>query len=131
MHLGTKIKFARIAKGLSQQELASKIKKKRPLISHIEQSGKVSKVTLEQICSALDKSVEELEAIEYPVSGKLKPRTIKDMLEEEITLLQNENKTLKELVKSQKEIIAMLKEKIGTTPKKGGKNDQTETPEVS
>jgi len=46
MHLGKKIKLARVSKSLTQQELADLIHKTRPLISHIEQTGKVNPYTL-------------------------------------------------------------------------------------
>ena len=49
MHIGLQIKLARIAKGLTQQELAERIFKARPLISHIEQKGEVNERTLADI----------------------------------------------------------------------------------
>ena len=117
MHIGTKIKFARIAKKLSQQELANKIGKGRPLVSHVEQTGKVNPGTLGKIASALGKSVEELESIEYAVTGKRKKVTIEDRQEEEITLLKGKIKTLQELVDSQKEVIKMLRQQFSKKKK--------------
>jgi transcriptional regulator with XRE-family HTH domain len=46
MHIGLQIKLARIAKGLTQQELAERIFRTRPLISYIEQKGEVNDKTL-------------------------------------------------------------------------------------
>jgi transcriptional regulator with XRE-family HTH domain len=54
MHIGLKIKLARIAKGFTQQDLADKIFKTRPLVSHIEQTGNVNSKTLEEIKKVLD-----------------------------------------------------------------------------
>ena len=54
LHLGKQIKIARITKGITQQDLADKINKTRPLISSIEQTGRVNIYTLKQICQVLD-----------------------------------------------------------------------------
>jgi transcriptional regulator with XRE-family HTH domain len=54
MHIGLQIKLARIAKGLTQQDLAVRIFKTRPLVSHIEQKGEVNEKTLADIKKVLD-----------------------------------------------------------------------------
>jgi transcriptional regulator with XRE-family HTH domain len=54
MHKGLKIKLARISKGLTQEELAEKIDKTRPLVSSIEQSGQGNYYTLKKICEVLE-----------------------------------------------------------------------------
>lgn len=111
MHLGTKIKIARITKGFSQQELAEKINKTRPLISHIEQTGKVNHYTLQQICKALKiniNSIEDGDVID--LSNTFNNNNNQRMLTEKIESLQTEITTLKALVQSQQEIINLLKE---------------------
>ncbi len=109
MHLGIKIKVVRLSKGLTQQELADKINKTRPLISHIEQTGKANHQTLLLISKALDISLEEIETIinEPAKKGKGKNRQID--LQEEVDRLREENLTLRELVRSQKDVIEILK----------------------
>jgi transcriptional regulator with XRE-family HTH domain len=54
MHIRLQIKLARIAKGLTQQDLAVRIFKTRPLVSHIEQKGEVNEKTLADIKKVLD-----------------------------------------------------------------------------
>lgn len=111
MHLGIKIKVARLSKGLTQQELADKIHKTRPLISHIEQTGKVNYDTLTQISKALGISVDEMENIvNEPAHGYQATSTIEKYVQL-IEQLKKENEMLKELLSSQKEIIEMLKRK--------------------
>ncbi|HWY10316.1 MAG TPA: helix-turn-helix transcriptional regulator [Bacteroidia bacterium] len=102
MHIGTKIKIARITKGLTQEELASKINKTRPLVSHIEQTGKANIYTLKKICSVLSIDIDELHEANEPKIGYNK---------DEIKRLKDEILLLRELVNSQKEIITELKEK--------------------
>jgi transcriptional regulator with XRE-family HTH domain len=114
MHLGLKIKVARTAKGLTQQDLADKINKTRPLISHIEQTGKVNSYTLNKICKALQVDITILESmvnergITYFSGKEGDPAHYK----EEIRRMNEEIKLLKELISSQKEIIISLREKI-------------------
>jgi transcriptional regulator with XRE-family HTH domain len=111
MHLGIKIKIARLSKKLTQQDLADKIGKTRPLVSHIEQTGKVNHQTLLLISKALDISLEEIETIVNEPTKKGKPKAKDVELQDEIDRLKEENATLKELVKSQKDVIEMLKAK--------------------
>ena len=123
MHLGTKIKIARISKGLTQHELAVKINKTRPLVSHIEQTGKVNHYTLMQIIKALNIALDDIENIvnEPVVKYKIGKGRNAD-LADEAERLREENSILKELVKSQKEIIEMLRGKKGNKPSSTGKS---------
>jgi len=112
MHIGIHIKMARIAHGLTQEQLAEKIHKTRPLVSHIEQTGKVNSITLKSIGEVLNFDPEKLmeEVGEPPLTYF--PSTLKIReLEEQIRYLTNENETLRQLVKSQEEVIALMKEK--------------------
>ncbi len=102
MHVGKKIRHFRVIKGWSQQQLADLIHKARPLISHIESTGKVNHDTLMSICKALKVSPEMLVSasdeplVDYTVSQEVK------LLKAQIEKLTTENK-LKD------EIIAVLK----------------------
>lgn len=111
MHIGKKIKIARITKGITQEELASKINKTRPLVSHIEQTGKANIYTLKKICSALGITLDDIQnefSEPSPSYGK-----------DEVKRLKEEISLLKELVSSQKEVIKELRQKL--QKKKGGK----------
>jgi transcriptional regulator with XRE-family HTH domain len=104
MHIGVKIKIARITKNLTQEELAYKINKTRPLVSHIEQTGKANIYTLKKICSVLGLDIDELQnEVNEPKAAYSK---------DEIKRLKEEISLLKELVSSQKEVIAELKQKL-------------------
>jgi len=110
MHIGLKIKMVRIAKRLSQQELADLIHKTRPLVSHIEQTGTVNEKTLDTICKALKISPEDLDNfVSEPKTSYKSKRTVVDDLKDEITSLKEEIKTLRDYIQSQKELIEMLK----------------------
>lgn len=111
MHIGVKIKIARITKGLTQEDLALKINKTRPLVSHVEQTGKVNSETLKKICAALGTNVSELQNNETS-----EPKNTYS--KEEIKRLKEEISLLKELVSSQKEIITELKQKLQRRRKK-------------
>jgi transcriptional regulator with XRE-family HTH domain len=111
MHLGLKIKIARIGKGLTQEELAEKIDKTRPLISSIEQSGKVNHYTLKKICKVLNLDINALE------NSSAEPQEFynaKDQnnLQEQINQMSLELSYLKNLVESQKDLINSLKGQI-------------------
>jgi transcriptional regulator with XRE-family HTH domain len=60
MHLGLRIKVARISRKITQAELAERINKTRPLISSIEQTGKVNFYTLKKICDVLGLDIDVL-----------------------------------------------------------------------
>ena len=109
MHLGKKIRKARINKDFTQAELAGKINKTRALVSHIEQTGKVNHYTLNAIAKALAITIEELDSIDEKqiLSGK-KQKADQDLLRKEIEHLKNENSLLKEIISSQKKIITIF-----------------------
>lgn len=106
MHVGQNIRQARVTKGLTQEELALLVNKSRPLISHIEQTGKVNAYTLRDICEALDVSVEDMENTQRdtldPAVTYLKKV---DLLTEENAALRKEINELRELIASQRQLI--------------------------
>ncbi len=109
MHLGKKIKKARINKDFTQEQLADKINKTRALVSHIEQTGKVNHYTLNAITKALSISVEELESIdEKQIITNKKQKSELDRMSQEIEHLKNENSLLKEIIANQKKLISTL-----------------------
>ena len=115
MHIGLKIKMVRITKGLSQQELAEKINRTRPLVSHIEQTGQVNHRTLELICKALKVSEIEIDNfVNEPKSLYKNQKQGAPDIFDEVKQLKEEIRVLKDLVQSQKEIIDMLKSKRKT-----------------
>lgn len=111
MHLGLKIKLARVAKGFTQNDLAVKINKTRPLISHIEQTGKVNYYTLRSICDALEIDTEDMDEARQEFDEPHEPLGLKNelmMVKSENRLLKEEIQILRELVNSQKMLIQML-----------------------
>ena len=114
MHIGLQIKLARIAKGLTQQELAERIFKARPLISHIEQKGEVNERTLADIKKVLDMPASSYTANEShenyntPLHHKLLQQDL-DFLHREIAWLKSENEVMRQLVETQKLLILRLK----------------------
>lgn len=111
MHLGLKIKIARVGKGLTQEQLAEKIDKTRPLISSIEQTGKVNHYTLKKICKVLNLDINILEnsSAEPQESYNAKDQ---NSLQEQLTQMSLELSYLKNLVESQKDLINSLKGQI-------------------
>ncbi len=117
MHTGKKIKLLRNLKGISQEQLASKIGRTRGLISYIEQSGQVNHETLLLILNYFHLKKEEFDNLEQNQIKltKTKENTTQtdelQKLKEQVNNYQKENIILKDLVDSQKEIIKLLKEK--------------------
>jgi transcriptional regulator with XRE-family HTH domain len=117
MHLGLRIKIARISKGLTQEQLAEKINKTRPLISSIEQTGKVNYYTLKKICSILNIDPDDLNneindgRANYGIQKNARQSDAIKQLEKEIQQLNM-------LTQSQNDLIAALKEKIVLLEKK-------------
>ena len=117
MHTGKKIKLLRNLKGISQEQLASKIGRTRALISHIEQSGQVNYETLLLILNFFNLKKDDFDNFEQNQIKltKTKDNTLQidelQKLKEQISNCQKENSILKELVDSQKEIIKLLKAK--------------------
>lgn len=91
MHLGHRIKSARILCGMSQKELALRINRSDHLIAHIEKSGNIGKKTLENICCVLHLNPRDL--IQDP-GGFRKD----DELRRKITQLEEEVRQLRECV---------------------------------
>ncbi len=112
MHIGLKIKMVRISKGISQQELADMINRTRPLVSHVEQTGKVNAKTLELLCKALKISEIDVENfVNEPRSPYKNHKPSSTDIFDELQKLKDENKILKDLIQSQKEIIELLRSK--------------------
>ena len=110
MNLGRKIKLARVAKGWSQEDLAEKINKTRPLISHIENTGKANAYTLTKICKVLSLDLAavtdetEINPGDFYISEK--------NLSKEIIQLNDKIKLLEDLVESQRDLISNLKKQV-------------------
>lgn len=118
MHIGVKIKMMRISRGYNQEELAHLINKTRPLVSHIEQTGKVNKDTLNDICKALDTNREQLENISDFKGSYSTIKQREEQLMLEISQLKEKVRLLDELVRSQKDMIEVLRNKIKPSKKK-------------
>ena len=104
--------MARIARGIKQDELADMIGKTRPLVSYIEQTGKISPRTLAKVCKALKIDQQQLENIanESPTDYQtIKER--EEQMQREIDSLKERVRLLDELVRSQKDIIEVLRNK--------------------
>lgn len=115
MHIGIRIKMTRIARRLTQEALAHKIHKTRPLVSHIEQTGKVSGSTLRAIAKVLQVDVDQLlNEAEEPMGVYLTPRQQNSRireLEDQVKHLISENETMRQLIRTQEEMITLLKGK--------------------
>ena len=116
MHIGLQIKLARIAKGLTQQELAERIFKTRPLVSHIEQKGEVNEKTLADIRKILDMpeptNLLNEDGVAYGTNStqqKFLQQEVEHLLRE-IELLRSENEVLRQLAAAQKQLLEKLKE---------------------
>jgi len=116
MHIGLQIKLARIAKGLTQQELAERIFKTRPLVSHIEQKGEVNEKTLADIRKILDmpesNNLLNEDGVAYGTNSthqKFLQQEVEHLLRE-IELLRSENEVLRQLAAAQKQLLEKLKE---------------------
>lgn len=113
MHLGRQIKIARISAGLTQQDLADKVHKTRPLISSIEQTGRVNDVTLKKICQVLDLDINELKTADnVMVNQFVSAKQRFEELQRENINLKLEIASLKDLVDTQKDLIELLKQSI-------------------
>jgi transcriptional regulator with XRE-family HTH domain len=117
MHIGQKIKLIRKLQGLTQDELADKINKTRPLISTIERTGQGHPYTINAICSALKIKPAQLEAfaekdIRDYILGKTEPN------KKEVEALNREVELLRELLEAKQEQIKMLQEELAIYKKK-------------
>lgn len=109
-----------MARGLTQSDLADKINKTRPLISHIEQTGKVHPYTLRLILDALDIDEDTLLQVNENYipyvsrTTKTPDNTQKedmDQMKKIIELLERENEALRRLVDTQEDMIRDLRKK--------------------
>lgn len=119
MHIGLRVKIARISKGLKQDELAERINKTRPLISRIEQTGKVSHYTLKKICEVLEQDINEIEASNSMESDNSTEDQFYDMikLKSKINEMQDDNTQLRNLISAQADLIKRQKEFINKLSK--------------
>jgi len=105
---------------MTQEVLAQKINKERPLISHIERTGKVNHYTLQKICKVLRITPADLEN----VTNDPEQYYVKDT-SDQMRQLKLENEQLKkdlrqkeELIQTQKEYIEVLKKTSGRQKRK-------------
>src|SRR5262245_29942749 len=100
MHLGQKIRLIRVSQQMTQQELAEKIHKERPLISHIERTGKIHHQTFLQICKVLKVSPEQLEFASDEPFGPYAGDKKKEIqhLQAEVANLKNELRLKDEII---------------------------------
>ena len=117
MHIGQKIRLIRKLQGLTQDQLADKINKTRPLVSTIERTGEGHPYTITAICSALKIKPAQLDAFSEKdirdfILGKTKPG------KNEVEALNREVELLKELLESKQEQIRMLQEELAVYKKK-------------
>ena len=112
MHIGKQIKIARMFRGLTQQDLAEKVHRTRPLISSIEQTGIVNVHTLKKICEVLEVEPEDLKANSNDITmAALNTKKEVVALKLEIQNLRIENAHLLDLVETQRDLIHLLKSK--------------------
>jgi transcriptional regulator with XRE-family HTH domain len=113
-HIGQKIKRLRAFKGLTQEDLATKIGRTRSLISYIERTGNINKQTLNEIILILESNAEEFElkSVDFFSSNKEVKKEMTDITKNVYEILIRE---LKEEIAYLKKIIdvqlLLLKEK--------------------
>ena len=112
MHKGLKIKLARIAQRLTQEQLAEKIDKTRPLISSIEQTGQGNYYTIKKICEVLNIDIESLENEANEDSQKNYQGKTLASLQKEYKRIETELLLYQDLCQSQKDTIQSLKSQI-------------------
>lgn len=119
MHIGLRIKIARISKGLKQEELAERINKTRPLISSIEQTGKVSHYTLKKICEVLGVQIHEIESSVLAESTEFYGDKFQELLslKNRVREIQEDNAQLRLFITAQSELIKKQKEFINKLSK--------------
>ena len=105
--------MARIARQFTQQDLAERIHRTRPLISHIEQTGNVHPETLKKICQVLNLTYDQLNKVGES-SLSYHPAVDEEIskLKEEIEKLERENSLLREIKDFQKNKIEELERKL-------------------
>jgi|688.fasta_scaffold1289373_1 transcriptional regulator with XRE-family HTH domain len=106
-HIGQRIRLARLSKGWTQEDLAEKINKTRPMISHIERTGSITFDTLEQVAKGLGIELADLQNVSS--EQILAPST---MDSPEWKALVRENELLAELVENQRVRILYLETEL-------------------
>jgi len=104
-------------KRLTQQDLAERINKTRPLISNIEQTGKVNYYTLVKICEVLEVDIDSLHQMVEEPDSYYQSSDSKNK-NQRLQQLEKQIEQLNMLVDSQKDLIAALKEKVDLLTKK-------------
>jgi transcriptional regulator with XRE-family HTH domain len=117
MHLGLKIKVERIKQKLTQEQLAEKINKTRPLVSSIEQTGKAGYYTLQKICQVLGLDIDELNDPAYDPQHSYQNTEQID----KIKSLEQEIEYLKRIIESQSDLINVMKENKQYAAKRNSK----------
>jgi transcriptional regulator with XRE-family HTH domain len=113
-HIGQKIKRLRAFKGITQEDLATKIGRTRSLISYIERTGNINKQTLKEIILILESNPDEFElnSVDFFTSNKDIKNEITDPpkngYEILIRELKDEISYLKKIIDNQ---LELLKEK--------------------
>ena len=112
MNVGKSIRKHRQLADLTQEELATKIKKTPALVSHIEQTGKVNYYTLQAIAKVLGTTVEALQNYTIPTiptTTVIVPPTTQYEHNTQLELkhLLIENALLKEQIVQLKLIVAL------------------------
>ena len=106
-HIGQRIRLARQSKGWTQEDLAERIFKTRPMISHIERTGSVTFETLEQIAKGLGMDLADLQNVSS--DQILSPSALES---HEWKALVRENELLVELVENQRIRILYLEAEL-------------------
>jgi len=107
-HLGQKIKRLRAFRGMTQEDLAHALGKTRSLISFLERTGNINKYTLQEVCSILKTTPEELEAESIFDGGKSPSNEATVKNPELLEQLKEENKFLKETISNQWQLLKEL-----------------------
>lgn len=106
-HIGQRIRLARQSKGWTQEDLAERINKTRPMISHIERTGNVTFDTLEKVAEGLGIQLADLQNVSS--EQILSPSTTDSP---EWKALVRENELLAELVENQRVRILYLEAEL-------------------
>jgi len=111
MHIGQKIRLLRVSQGMTQQQLSEKIHKERPLISHIERTGKIHHQTFLLICKALKVSPEQLEFASDEPFANYTSGTVTEIqvLKSEVDRLKNELRLKDEIILAMKAHLKEIK----------------------
>ncbi len=109
-NIGLRIKIARVARRWTQQDLADKVNKTRPLITRIETTGLGHPHTIKQICKVLGIAVDD--------EGWATERGKEYTYNTELLKLKEDNELLLVLTRSQLETITDLRNEVLVLKKK-------------